>query len=92
MSYKQFSKEVSELNSSIIMDKCNSKAPEHIIVICNFNNMIVERVDSYSGKNHVKSVLSKMGYEVCKRSEANHYAEVCLKGNDKSDFHFWIHK
>ena len=40
---KEFDNEVKYLSLDIIKDKCNNKTPNHEVIICNFNNMIVDR-------------------------------------------------
>lgn len=76
--------EIKELNSSIIIDKCNAKPCEHEVTICNMSNMIIDRFDSYFGKNYIKKTLESKGYIQTLRSKSSHYAVVTKKGSDSS--------
>lgn len=88
--HKAYTKESNEVCYDIIRQKCNSKEMEHEVVICDFSNWMVERFDSFSGKNHVSKILASKGYMVCKKRDADHYAEIHKKGCDASEFDFWL--
>ena len=92
MSNKQFTNEVKELNSSIILDKCNSKAPEYKVYICDMSNMIVDIFETHFSKDIIKKQLQRMGFEICKRKDATNYIATCKIGSDTSDFNLWLKK
>ena len=92
MSNKQFTNEVKELNSSIIIDKCNSKAPQYKVYICNMSNMIVDVFETHFSKDMIKKQLQIKGYEICKRKDATNYISTCRIGSDISDFNLWLKK
>lgn len=87
---RELTKEVKSISRDIIMDKCNSKEPSHIVTIADFNNWVIDRYESFAGKEYVKAGLLSRGYEVCKRKEATHYSKLTVKGEDVSELNFWL--
>lgn len=92
MSNKQFTNEVKELNSSIILEKCNSKAPEYRVYICNMSNIIIDIFETHFSKEVIKKQLQMKGFEICKRKDATNYVSTCKTGSDTSDFNLWLKK
>jgi len=82
--------EIKEVSSNIIMDKCNSKAPEHEVTISDLSNWIIDRFDSFTGENYILSILFTKGYIKCKKAKATHYASVTKKGSDISQINIWL--
>ena len=63
------------------------------IIIANFNNWIVQRLDSDSIiKKDVIKILNSNGYNVTLRRDANHYASVEVVGSDISELNLWLTK
>lgn len=87
---KEFDNEVKYLSLDIIKDKCNNKTLNHEVIICNFNNMIVDKFDCYLDKNTIEKILLKKNFNVVKKKEADHYVSVCKIGSDVSKLNFWI--
>lgn len=88
--HKSLNTETKSVSEEIIKEKCNQKQCEHEVTICNFSNYIIDRFDSYSGKQHVKNILLSKGYEVCLKRDASFYAIVTKKGSDHSELNFWM--
>ena len=87
---KEFDNEVKYLSLDIIKDKCNNKTPNHEVIICNFNNMIVDRFYCHLDKKFIEKILLNKQFNIVKRREADHYVKVCEIGSDISKLNFWI--
>lgn len=88
--HKAYTNESKELSNQIVKEKCNAKQFEHKLTICDFTNWIIDITDCHSGKDYVEKIFLLKGYEICKRKEADHYANVTKKGCDIPTLRFWI--
>lgn len=89
---REYDNEVKCLSCDIIKDKCNNKTPNHEVIICNFNNMIVDKFDCYLDKKTIEKILFNKNFNIVKKKEADHYISVCKIGSDVSKINLWIKK